>query len=184
MGGNEKIKESVQESLIKNFIDNKVDVEKEMKLLNVLISSFCDNEYTYDEYCKKRMEFELEACDKALNVDAKSELEISDADRIRLQNLAMRKVMTNSKADFKEVLKEEYVQHLTQKCFEIDKKIYYQISKYSSFKLLGYKIPESICKDKRRYFENICEGKAKNNAEANAKANMQRHEEQIRVLMI
>lgn len=184
MGSNEKIKESVQESLIKSFIDNKVDVEKEMKLLNVLISSFCDSEYTYDEYCKKRMEFELDACDKALTVDAESEMEISDAEKFLLQSKAMRKVMSNQKADFDEVLKEEYIQHLTNKCFEIDKKMYYQISKFSSMMLLKFKIPESIWNEKRMYFASICDNKANNNANANATANMKLHEEQIRASMI
>lgn len=183
MGGNEKIKESVQESLIKNFIDNKVDVEKEMKLLNVLISSFCDNEYTYDEYCKKRMEFELEACDKALTVDAESELEISDAERIQLQRKAMRRVMSDQKADFEETLKEEYVQHLTQKYFEIDKKMYYQISNFSSIKLLRNKIPEEIWQNKHQYFVDICKNKALKHAAETAEVNRGMHEQYIRSSM-
>jgi hypothetical protein len=184
MGDNENIKEVIQENLVNNFINNKADVEKEMNLLNVLISTFCDNQYTYDEYCKKRMNFELEACDKSVTVDAEAKVELSDAERIIIQNKAMRKVMNNTKADFEEILKEEYVQHLTQKCYEIDQKLFYQISKYSSLNLLKHKIPDDVWENKRAYFEGICENKAKKYANDCANANKERHEQDIRTSMI
>ncbi len=184
MGDNQRTKEAIQESLEKNFIDNKKVVEKEMNMLNILISSFCEFEYTYDEYCKKRMEYELEACDKALDIDTEEEISVSEVEKRTIQGRAVKRVMENPGTDYEDAFKEEYIQWQIGKCYKIDQKMYYQISKYSSIKLLENKLPEELWKNKKPYFENICEEKAKRYGTACAEANKSKHEEDIRSSMI
>jgi hypothetical protein len=185
MSDNEKTKEAIAESLERNFIDNKSIVEREMNMLNVLISSFeNDGEYTYDEYCKRRMQFELEACDSALDIDIDKEMSISQMEKGIIQNRAVRKTMGNPEVDYEDALKEEYIKWQIQKCYDIDKKMYYQISKYSSSKLLENKISKETWEKKKKYFEEICEDKARNYGNAAAEANKDKHEEDIRSSMI
>lgn len=180
----DSLKESVKENLENFFINKKEKAEKEMNLLNVLISTFCDNTYTYDEYCRNRMSFEIEACDKGITVDLDSKIEFSDLEKIVVQNQAVIKQMKNKSSNFDEILKEEYIQHMTKKCYEIDKKLFYQISKYSSLKLLKNKIPDEIWENKKDYFDSICENKANNFAIDCANNNKKIHEQDIRTSMI
>lgn len=179
----EKVKENIFKSLEKSFVDNKRIVEKEMNLLNILISSFTENTYIYDEYCINRMKFELEACEKVLDVDVDKEMEMTDQEKFIIQNRAMRKSMGNPD-DYEEVMKEEFVEWQLDKCQRLDSKMFYQISKYSSIKMLESKIPANIWKDKKRYFEDICETKAIKYGEAVATSNKDRHEDEIRSSMI
>lgn len=176
---NEKEKQNVKESLEHSFINNKSIVDKEMNLLNILLGGFTDNKYTYDEYCRCRMNFEVEACDKALDVDIDSELDMTDQERMIIQNRAIRKTMGTTQ-DYEEVMKEEVVKWQVDKCHRLDSKMYYQISKYSSMKLLQEKIPAETWKEKKGYFEDICESKAKQAGEAVADANIDKHEQDIR----
>lgn len=179
----EDIKEEIQESLISNFIENKSIVEKEMNLLNILISSFGGSEYTYDEYCGKRMEFETGACDEITDIDVDKELYISPIEGSIIQSKATRKMLENPKLDYEETLQEEYIKWQIGKCYDIDKKMFYQISKSSSIKLLRNKIPEETWKLKHAYFLDICEEKAKRHGIATAEANKGRHEQDIRSSM-
>jgi hypothetical protein len=179
----EDIKGEIQETLISNFIENKDIVEKEMNLLNVLISSFGGSEYTYDEYCGKRIEFETAACDEIVDIDVDKELTISPVEGSIIQNKAVRKMMENPKLEYEEILQEEYIKWQIQKCYDIDKKMFYQISQISSMKLLKNKIPEETWKSKYGYFVDICNNKAERHGTATAEANKGRHEQDIRSSM-
>ena len=185
MSETDKTKEAIQESLERNFIENKIVVEKEMNMLNVLISSFDkDSKYSYDEYCGKRMEYELEACDKVLDIDFEKEMNVSNQERAIIQNRAVRKTMENPEVDYEHSLKEEYIKWQIKKFYNIDKKMYYQISKFSSIKLLRNKIKEEVWMSKHAYFVDICEEKAKNYGIAAAEANRDKHEQDIRSSLI
>ncbi len=184
MSDKDNIKEEVQESLINNFIENKIVVEREMNLLNTLISSFGGSEYTYDEYCGKRMEFEIEACDKVIDIDVDEELTISKGDRFIINGRVIRKMNQNPNLDYEDVLKEEYINWQVKKCYDIDKKMFYQISKFSSIKLLKNKIPEETWQSRHGYFVDICEDKARKHGAATADANKSRHEQDIRSSMV
>ncbi|MEK6828870.1 MAG: hypothetical protein AABY15_02000 [Nanoarchaeota archaeon] len=180
MSENKEVKGAIRESLEKHFIDNKPSVEKEMKLLNVLLSTFDQNcEYTYDEYCRQRMVFELEACDKSLDVDVDFMMKLSHGEKSMIQFRAHQR-MSQTDGDFENALKEEYILALTQKCCEVDEKMFYQISKYSSMKLIESKISQETWNSRERYFEGICDFKAKKCAIAIAETNRKRHEEDIR----
>lgn len=179
----EILKQEIQDSLINSFIENKSAIDKEMNLLNILISSFGGLEYTYDEYCSKRIEFELDACDKAVDVDIDKELTISAYERFIIQNNAASKVMNSQEIEFEEALKEEYIKWQTNKCFDLDKKMFYQISNFSSIKLLRNKIPEEIWQNKHQYFIDICKNKALKHAAETAEANRGMHEQYIRSSM-
>lgn len=180
MANVQKAKENIRETLEINFIDNMSVVQKDMNLLNVLISSFTDEEYTYDEYCRCRMKFEIEACDKALDVDLEEEMIVTDQEKLIIQNRAMRKAMSNPDADYEEVIQEEFVKWQLDKCQRLEKKMFYQISKYSSIKMLQEKIPSDIWNEKTQYFEDICEVRANKMGEAVAAANKDKHEQDIR----
>ena len=184
MEDNEKTKEAIQKSLEKNFINNKSIVEKEMNMLGVLISSFDGAEYTYDEYCKKRIEYETEACDKVLSIDVDKEMTVSPVEKRIIQDRAVRKVMGNTELDYEDALMEEYIEWQIKKCYDIDRKMFYQISKYSSLRLLENKISKETWNKKKEYFEEICEDKARNYGIATAEANKDKHEEDIRSSMI
>lgn len=177
------IKEEIQESLINNFIENKIVVEKEMNLLNILISSFGGSEYTYDEYCGKRLEFEASACDKVVDVDVDKELTVSPSDRGVIHVNAVN-LMLKNQIGYEEALQEEYIKWQIQKCYNIDKNMFYQISKFSSMMLLKNKIPEDTWQLKHGYFVDICEDKAKRYGIATADANKDRHEQDIRSSMV
>ncbi len=185
MSDTEKTKEAIQESLERHFIENKNVVEKEMSMLNILISSFDKNsEYTYDEYCRKRMEYELEACDKVLDIDFEKEMNVSIQEQGIIQNRAARKTMGNPEVDYEDALKEEYIKWQLQKCYDVDRKMYQKISKYSSTNLLQNKISKETWELKREYFEDICEEKSKNYGIAAAEANKDKHEQDIRSSLI
>lgn len=179
----EDIKGEIKETLISNFIENKDIVEKEMSLLNILISSFGGSEYTYDEYCGKRIEFETAACDEIVDIDVDKELSISPVEGSILQSKAVRKVMENPKLNYEETIQEEYIKWQIEKCYDIDKKMFYQICKSSSIKLLKNKIPEETWKSKHGYFVDICNNKAERHGTATAEANKGRHEQGIRSSM-
>jgi len=179
----EKEKQNVKESLEFNFINNKRIVEKEMNLLNLLLGAFSNNAYTYDEYCNCRMKFETEACDNALDVNIEEELQMSDYDMNVIQNNAMRKSL-NGGVDFEDVMDEEIIKWKLDKCYKIDSEMYYQISKYSSIRLVKNKIPDSIWKKKKKYFEDICDNKARKAGESIANDNQEKHEQDIRSSLI
>ena len=180
----ENIKEEIQETLINNFVENKNIVEKEMILLNLLISSFDGSEYTYDEYCGKRIEFETSACDEITDIDVDKELTISQIESSIIQRKVARKMMENPSIDYEETLQEEYIKWQVGKCYDIDKNMFYQICKSSSIKLLKNKIPEETWKSRYSYFLDICENKAQKYGIATAEANKDRHEQDIRTSMI
>jgi len=180
MANVEKAKENIRETLETNFIENMSAVQKEMNLLNMLISAFTENSYTYDEYCKLRMKFEMEACDKVLDVDLDEEMGVTDQEKVIIQNRAMRKAMGNPEVDYEEIMQEEFVKWQLDKCQRLDKKMFYQISKYSSVKMLQEKIPTDLWNEKKKYFEDICESKANKMGEAVAAANKDKHEQDIR----
>lgn len=180
MANVEKAKENIRETLETNFIENMSAVNREMSLLNMVIGAFTENSYTYDEYCVKRMEFEIEACDEVLDIDLDEEMEVTDQEQIIIQNRAMRNSMVNPDVDYEELMEEEYVKWQLDKCQRLDKKMFYQISKYSSIKLLQEKIPTDVWNAKRGYFEDICDAKANKTGEAVAAANKDKHEQDIR----
>jgi Fe-S cluster biosynthesis and repair protein YggX len=176
----EKLKEDVRNNLEKNFIDNSAAVKKEMELLNILITSFVDDKYTYDEYCKCRMKFELEGCE-LVDVDFEEENRLSDQERDIIRNRAVRKHMANQEATiYEELLKEEWVKWQVEKSMLLDKKIFYPIFRHASIQLLKNKIKGDIWKDKEAYLVDICDSKAKNLATVIAKNNKETHEEQLR----
>lgn len=179
-----EIKESISENLEKNFIDNMRSVKHEMDLLNILISSFTDKAYSYDEYCRMRMSFELEACDNAVDFDYDDEIHMSDQEKIIIQNKAMRKVMSNPDSEYESVIEEEVVKWQLDKFHRLDKKLYSQISNYSSMRLIQEKLSFNVWKDKKGFFSDICQEKANKVGEETANANREMHEDQIRSSMI
>jgi len=180
----EKAKKNIRETLESNFINRKSSVEKEMNILNILISSFTENIYSYDEYCKNRMKFEVEACEIALDVDMDKEMEMTDQERVIVQNRAIRKTMGNPEVEYDEVMKEEFVKWQLDKCVRLDSKMFYQIFKHSYVKMIKGKISEEMWSDKKEYFEDISEVKAKKYGAAVADSNKDRHEDDIRSSMV
>ena len=175
------IKEGIEETLSKNFIDNMETVKREMNMLNVLLNSFDGVEYTYDEYCRGRMKYELEACDKVVKIDFEEEYKMTNQETAIIQNRASLKYNSNPDGDFEDLYKEEWIKWQVEKSIMIDKKIFYPVSRYSSLKLLEDKLPKEVWEEKRSYFENICDKKAKDAAEVIANNNKDYHEEKIRV---
>lgn len=175
----EKAKESIRESLEINFIENIDSIKKEMNLFNLLIESFTKNKYTYDEYCVCRMKFEIEACEKVIDFDFDEEMIVTEQEMVIIQNRALRKSI-NPNVDYDDMLKEEYIKWQLDKCQRLDKKMFYQLAKYSYIKLLKEKISEDVWNEKKKYFEDICEDKANKYGEAVAEANKKKHEEDIR----
>lgn len=180
MSNIEKIKEIIRETLEKNFIENILVVKKEMNLLNIFVSAFTENSYAYDEYCKLRLKFEIEACDNALNIDLDEEMKITDQEKVIIQNRAMRKGISNTGVDYEEIMQEEFVKWQLDKCQKLDKMMFYQISKYSLTKMLQEKIPAELWDEKKKYFEDICEAKANKIGEEVAYSNKDKHEQDIR----
>jgi len=176
----EKLKEDVRNNLEKNFIDNSAAVKKEMELLNILITSFVDDEYTYDEYCKCRMEFEIEGCDE-VDIDFEEENRLSDQERDIIRNRAVRKHMANQETTiYEELLKEEWVKWQVEKSMLIDQKVFYPIVRHSSIKLLKNKIKGDVWNRKEAYFIDLCDSKAKKFAATIAENNKEQHEDKIR----
>jgi len=180
----EKAKKNIRKTLESNFINRKGAVEKEMNILNILITSFTENVYTYDEYCKNRIKFEIEACEKSLDVNIDKEMEITDQERVIVQSRAMRKSMDNLEVEYEEVMKEEFVKWQLDKCIRLDSKMFYQIYKYSYLKMIEVKLSEEVWKEKEIYFKDISEIKAKKYGAAVADSNKDRHEDDIRSSMI
>lgn len=178
----EKAKENIRESLEDYFIENINSVKDEMNLLNLLIESFTRKKYTYDEYCRCRMKFETEACEKALDFDLYEELKITDQEMTIIQNISTRKSM-NPSIDYDDTLKEEYVKWQLEKFQTLDKKMFYQIIKYSLIKLLKKKISKEVWNDKENYFYDICEDRAIKSGEEAAASHKNKHEEEIRYLV-
>lgn len=177
----EIIKEDVRANLENNFINNATAVKKEMELLNILITSYVDDEYTYDEYCKCRMKFELEACDKVVDIDIEEELEMSPQEIQIVKNRAVRKHMANQDTTiYEELLKEEWVKWNVEKSMNIDKKIFYPIFKYGNVEMIKNKIKGEAWESKKNYFEDICDSKAKKLADTIANNNKELHEQNIR----
>jgi hypothetical protein len=176
----EKLKEEVQGSLEKNFIDNASVMKKEMELLNLLITSFVSEGYTYDEFCKCRMQFELTACDN-IDIDFELENDFSKQDQEIVRNRAVRKHMENqSTTIYEEVFKEEYINWLVEKSIALDKKVFTRIIYDSSILLLKEKIKGDVWNSNQRYFEDICNSRAKKFSEIIANNNKERHEDEIR----
>ena len=181
MSDTEIIKEDVRANLENNFINNAAAVKKEMSLLNILISSFVDGEYTYDEYCKCRMQFETEACDKVVKINMEEELEMSSQEREIVKNRAVRKHMANQETTiYEELLKEEWVKWTVEKSMILDRKIFQPIFNYANIEMLKHKIKGKIWEEKKSYFEGICESKAKDLANTIAENNKESHEQNIR----
>jgi len=176
----EVLKEDIINNLEKNFIDNFKAIVKEVELFNILITSFVDDEYTYDEYCKCRMKFELEGCE-LVDIDINEEQALSSQDRNIIHNRAVKKHMENHEETiYEELLKEEFVKWQVEKISLIDQKVFYTIFRHASIKMLKNKIKGYAWESNEEYFVEICEHKAKNLAAAVAENNKEAHEEQIR----
>lgn len=181
MEDSQDLKESIKNSLENHFIDNKPSVEREMSLLNVLISTFDkDCEYTYDEYCNKRIIFEIEACDKVVDVNVEETMKLTGFDKSVIGTRTNNRAIDESEElGYEDILKEEYVNLLLEKCYEVDSKMYYQISKYSSMKLIESKISKEIWEQRKEYFEGICEHKSQSFGKHTAEVNRSKHKEDI-----
>jgi len=105
----EELKEGIQNTLSKSFVENMEVNRKEMNMLNVLLKSFGGSEYSYDEYCKSRMAFELEACDKVVNIDFEEEFKMTKKENAIIQNRANLKYNSNPNEDFEYLYKEEWI---------------------------------------------------------------------------
>jgi hypothetical protein len=179
-----EIKVIVSENLEKNFIENMRSVKHEMDLLNILICSFTDKTYSYDEYCRMRISFEMEACDNAVDFDYDDEAGMSGAEKLIVQNKALIKVMKDPGSEYEDIIEEEEVKWKLDKFHRLDKKLYSQISKYSSMRLIQEKLSFDVWKDKKEYFSDICTEKANKIGEETANENREMHEELIRTSMI
>jgi len=176
----DKLKEDVRDNLERNFIDNASAIKKEMELLNILITSFVDSEYTYDEYCRNRIKFEVDGCDK-VEIDFEEEKRLSDQEKNIIRNRAVRKHMANQETTiYEDLLKEEWVKWQVEKNMLIDKKVFYAIIRHSSIQLLKNKIKGEVWSRNEAYFVDICDSKAKDLAATIADNNKEKHEEHIR----
>lgn len=178
----EKIKNSIRESLENSFINDFSSVEKEMKFLNILISSFSGVEYNYNEYCGSRMNFEIDACDE-IDIDFNSESQISSFESAMIQSRAINKSFSNQ-TDYESVLEEEYVLALLNKFLDIDRKIFYTITLSSSMNLIKERVSSEVWNEKESYFRGICHNKAVKHSDSVAENNKERHEQQIRSSMM
>jgi len=178
MSNIEEIKNNISESLETNFIDNMRSVKREMDLLNLLIGSFSNNSFTYDEYCKLRKKFEIEACEEVLG-NIEFEKDMSDLEMSKAQHEAIRKSV-GSKEDYEDLLYEEIINFQIEHRLESEKEMFYQISKYSSAKLLKEKISDEIWNNKKDYFEDIVETKARHIGEIIAMSHKENLEKVIR----
>lgn len=178
-----ELKQSIRENLEENFINDMESIQKEMNLLNLLLVSFTDKSYTYDEYCRLRMKFEIEACD-FVDFDYDEEMHMSDQERLIIQNRAVRKTMSNPDSVYEEIVEEEFVKWQLDKCHRLDKKMYSQISYTSSMNLIKEKLSPEVWKDKLTYFKDICEDKSDKVGQATADAKQELHEQEIRSSMM
>ena len=178
----EDIKKTIKLDLEDKFISSIDMVKKEMNLLNVAISVFEESSlFSYDEYCKKRMEFEVEACDH-IDIDFNSELKITEKDKFLINRRVASRFI--SEEEYEETLRDEYIKLQLNKLYDIDYKFFYKLSKYSSLKLIEYKVSEETWKNKKVFFEQLSEKKAKNLAKLIATSNQEVHEQNIRAKMM
>ena len=176
----ENIKEFITITLEESFIDYKDEVEHEMNIINATIDSFSDKKYSYDEYCRCRLKYELEACDTSLNIDFEEESKFTDQEQSIVKNRAQKKHFGNKNADYEEIMKEEYIKWQVEKSFLLDHKMFYNICHYSITKLIQNKLKSEVWDEKVEYFDEIIQEKAKAVASEVAENNKKMHEEQIR----
>jgi Fe-S cluster biosynthesis and repair protein YggX len=175
-----ELKEDVRDGLEKNFIDNSGAVKKEMELLNILITSFVDDKYTYDEYCRCRMQFEVEGCDE-VDIDFEEENILSNQEKDIIKSRAVRKHMDNKETTiYEELLKEEWVKWQVEKSVLIDQKVFFPIIRHASIQLLKNKIKGEVWSKNEFYFVDICDSKSKDLAAIIANNNKEKHEDHIR----
>jgi len=174
----ESFKESIKSNLELNFIERKEHVEKEMNMINVLISLYKGgNEFSYDEYCRSRMKFELEACD---SLDVEFDLdEVSEKEEVIIHGKVQRRFMSNPTNDPNEILKDVFSDWQANKICEFEKKAYHHIIKHSSVEMLKEKLGDTY-ENKKDYFDDICESRAKSHAEATAENNKAHYKEVIK----
>lgn len=179
----QELKKSIRESLEDSFINNKPSVEKELALLNLFISAFAkDAEYSYDEYCQTRMKASLEAC-YHLEIDFEKESEVTPRESEIIEGRAARKFY-DGHGDYDDILKEEFIRWQVQKFFDLDRKLYFEISKHSTQVLLKKKIPFNIWNKKEDYFKEFCTNKAIKFADKVANDNKEQNEEELRAQML
>lgn len=177
----ETIKKDIRKRLKNKFINNIVEVKRDVMLLNTFISSFVDDEYTYDEYCQCRIKFETEACDNIVELNINKELELTSQDREIIKNKAFKKYTSNQDATiYEDLLKEEWINWKVEKIMMLDIKILYPIFKYANIEMLKHKIKGEVWEIKKDYFEEMCESKAKALANTIAENNNKIHEQRIR----
>ena len=174
-----KLKESIKENLEENFINDMKSIKKEMKLLNLLLASFTEKNYDYNEYCRLRIKFEVEACD-FVDFDYNEEMEMSDQERLIIQNRAVGIIMSNPNSVYEEIVEEESVKWQLEKCFRLDKRMYSQIYETSTLNLIKEKVSAEVWKEKYKYFEDICKDKAETVGESIAQSKQEMHEQEIR----
>jgi len=176
----ENLKEDIKNNLETNFIDHSASVKKEMGLLNILLSNFVDDQYTYDEYCGCRMKFELEGCD-LVNIDLEVEKQMSSQEREIIRARAVRKHMANKEETiYEELLKEEWIKWQVEKIANIDWEIFYPIFRHASIHLIMNKVKGEAWDSNEDFFVDICEAKSKKLATLIAENNKETHEEQLR----
>jgi hypothetical protein len=170
----EELKELVRESLEDGFINNKPSIESELALLNLFISTFADGaEYSYDEYCQIRIKASLEACD-GIDIDFNKEAEVTPREGEIIEGRAARKFY-DGHGDYDDILKEEFIKWQVQKFFDLDRKVYFEISKHSTQVLLKKKIPFNVWNKKEDYFNEFCISKAMKFADKIANGNKEQN---------
>jgi len=178
-----ELKKDIRENLEENFINDMESVQKEMSLLNLLLASFTDKSYAYDEYCRLRMKFEIEACD-FLDLDYNREMEMTDQERLIIQNKAVRRTMSNPGSIYEEVVEEEFVKWQLEKYHKLDKNMYSQISYQSSMNLIKEKVSPSVWVNDLEFFKDICVNKSDKVGQQIADAKQELHEQEIRSSMM
>lgn len=177
----DRLKKQVTKNLEESFVSSYKVIKKEVDLLNLAISSFGDvNFYSYDEYCKKRIEFEVQACD-LIDINLEAEFKMSDNERFSLQ---MKTSDVLSVEEFDEITKSEYIKWQLKKIYNVEYKIFYLIIKNSSINLFKYKLSDKTWEKEKEFFEDICRMKAKNYAKALAYKNQANHKQNIIVSML
>lgn len=177
----EEIKEDIKFSLEETFIEHKDEVEKEMGLLNTLVTSFSGKEYDYNEYCRCKLQFQLEACDKHLKgIDFEEEAKFTPQEENIVRQRAARKHFKNTELDPDEIMKEEYIKWQVEKNYLLDQKIFYNVCYFSMKNLIVNKIGKEMFEEKKIYFYNIIKDKAKKIAEEIAKKKKKDFEQSMR----
>ena len=181
---NESFKQALIDILELNFIGNKESIEKEMKMLNFLLTSFNkDASYSYDEFCKQRMHYETEACDVALDAEFNMGDSLSPQENHLVQTRISKKAFYNPEMDVDDIMKEEYAKFKADKICAFERKAYYQVFKYSGEKLVEYKLKD-IYQSKKDYFDSICNDRARKFADEIADGNVEGYIEKIKSNLI